>query len=86
MAITLNTADGLPLTALGMTAFHLRITDFKFTHKFIISDSLPDTEIIFGIDIQKNSHYYMLGTRRIFHFHPNIQNIYVYIITIKDRK
>ena len=32
---------------------HLRIADFKFTHNFIIYDTLPDTEIIFGIDIQK---------------------------------
>ena len=50
---TLNTADGSPMTALGMTALHLRIADFKFTYNFIICDRLPDTEIIFGIDIQK---------------------------------
>ena len=50
---TLNTADGLPMTALGMTALHLRIVDFKFTHNFIICNRLPDTEITFGIDIQK---------------------------------
>ena len=49
----LNTADGLPMMALGMTALHLRIADFKFTHNFIICDRLPDTEIIFGIDVQK---------------------------------
>ena len=49
----LNTADGLPMTALGMTVLHLRIADFKFTHNFIICNRLPDTEIIFGIDIQK---------------------------------
>ena len=41
------------MTALGMTALHLRITDFKFTHNFVICDKLPDMEIIFGIDIQK---------------------------------
>ena len=29
----LNTADGSPMTALGMIALHLRIADFKFTHK-----------------------------------------------------
>ena len=28
----LNTADGSPMRALGMTALHLRIADFKFTH------------------------------------------------------
>ena len=49
----LNTADGLPMMALGITALHLRIADFKFTHNFIIYDRLPDTEILFGIDIQK---------------------------------
>ena len=49
----LNTADGSPMTALGMTALHLRIAEFKFTHNFVICDRLPDIEIIFGIDIQK---------------------------------
>ena len=51
----LNTANGSPMTALGMTALHLRIADFKFTHSFVICDRLPDMEIIFGIDIQKFS-------------------------------
>ena len=50
---TLNTVDGSSMTALGMTALHLRIADFKFTHNFIICDRLPDIEIIFCIDIQK---------------------------------
>ena len=51
--VKLNTANGLPMTALGMTAVHLQIAEFKFTHNFVICDRLPDTEIIFGIDIQK---------------------------------
>ena len=38
-----------------MTALHLRIADFKFTHNFVICNRLPDMEIIFGIDIQKFS-------------------------------
>ena len=42
----LNTADGLPKTALGMTALHLRIANFKFTHDFVICNRLPDTEPI----------------------------------------
>ena len=50
----LNTADGSPMTTLGSTALHLCIADFKFTHNFIICNQLPDTELIFGIDIQKN--------------------------------
>ena len=41
------------MTALGMTVLHFRIADFKFTHNFMISNRLQDTEIIFGIDIQK---------------------------------
>ena len=36
-----------------MTALHLRIADFKFTHNFVVCNRLPDTEIIFGIDVQK---------------------------------
>ena len=36
-----------------MTALHLRIAEFKFTHNFIICDHLPETELIFGIDIQR---------------------------------
>ena len=49
----LNTANGSPMTTLGMTALHLRIADLKFTHKLVICNRLPDTEIIFGIDVQK---------------------------------
>ena len=41
------------MTALGMTTLHLRIVEFKFTHNLIICNRLPDTELIFGIDIQK---------------------------------
>ena len=51
--VKLNTADSSPMTALGITALHLRIADFKFTHDFVISNGLPDTELIFGIGIQK---------------------------------
>ena len=49
----LNTADVSPVTALGMTALHLRIAEFKFTHNFVLCNRLLDTDIIFGIDIQK---------------------------------
>ena len=49
----LNTADGSPMSALGMVALHLRIAEFKFTYNFIICDQLPETELIFGIDIQR---------------------------------
>ena len=52
-AAKLNTTDSSPMTILGSTALHLCIADFKFTHNFIICNQLPDTELIFGIDIQK---------------------------------
>ena len=47
----LNTANGLPITTLGMVALHLSIADFKFTHNLVICNRLSDTKIIFGIDI-----------------------------------
>ena len=52
-AAKLNTADGSPMTTLGSTALHLCIADFKFMHNFIICNQLPDTVLIFSIDIQK---------------------------------
>ena len=62
--IKLNTADGSPMMVLGMTALHLRIADFKFMHNFIICNRLPDTEIIFGIDIKRNFHYCIPGVQK----------------------
>ena len=41
------------MMALGSTAIHLWIAEFKFTHNFIICYQLPEKELIFGIDIQK---------------------------------
>ena len=52
-AAKLNTTDGSPMTILGSTAIHLCIADFKFTHNFIVCAQLPNTELIFGIDIQR---------------------------------
>ena len=49
----LNIADVSPMSELGVSALHLRIADFNFTHNFIICDQLPETEFIFGINIQK---------------------------------
>ena len=49
----LNTADCSPMSALGAAALHLRIAKYKFTHNFIICNQLPETELIFDIDIQR---------------------------------
>ena len=41
----LNTADSSPMTALGSTALHIWLAEFKFTHNFIICDQLSETEL-----------------------------------------
>ena len=41
------------MSAIGTTALHLRIAEFKFMHNFIICDQLPERELIFGTDIQR---------------------------------
>ena len=41
------------MLALGSTALHLWIAEFKFTHNFIVCDQLPETELNFSINIQK---------------------------------
>ena len=41
------------MSAIGTMALQLRIAEFKFTHNFIICDQLPETELIFGIDMQR---------------------------------
>ena len=41
------------MSAIGTTELHLGIAEFKFMHNFIICDQLPETELIFGIDIQR---------------------------------
>ena len=52
-SIHLNTTDGSPMTTLVITTPQLWTADFKFSHNFIICDRLPDTEILFCIDVQK---------------------------------
>ena len=41
------------MLAIGTTALHLRIAEIKSTHNFIICNQLTETELIFGIDIQR---------------------------------
>ena len=49
----LITANGSPMSAIGSTALHLGIAEFKVTYNFIVCDQLPETELIFGNDIQR---------------------------------
>ena len=57
----LNTADGSPMMALGITALNLRITDYKLTHIFIICDRLPDTELLLELISRKSFPIIYLG-------------------------
>ena len=52
-ALHLKTADGSSLSSLGKTALHLLIANFRFSQTFIICNKLPETDILFSIDIQK---------------------------------
>ena len=52
-AVHLKTVDGSEMSLLGKATLHLCITNFKFSHTFIICDKLPDTGILFGIYMQK---------------------------------
>ena len=65
------------MTALGMTALHLRIAEVKFTHNFVICNRLPDMKIIFGIDIQKKFLFHMLQTKRRIVIYKGTVNSYL---------
>ena len=49
----LKPADGSAMSALGMTALHLRIAEFKFTHNFITCNQLPEMELILEFTYKK---------------------------------
>ena len=51
--VHLNTADGSPMTVLGIMTLQFRIADFMFYQNFIVCDSLPKMELLFGINVQK---------------------------------
>ena len=57
------------MSSLGKATLHLCIAKFKFSHTFVICDKLPDTDIIFGIDIQKrySVSYSWDANKRIIH-------------------
>ena len=52
-AVHVKRADGSSMAPLGKATLHLHIANFKFSHTFIICDRLPETDILFVIDIQK---------------------------------
>ena len=41
-AVHLNIADGSAMSSIGKATLHLHITNFRFSHTFIICDKLPD--------------------------------------------
>ena len=54
-AVHLKTVDVSAMSSLGKATLHLQIAYFKFSHSFVICDKLLDTDILFGIDIQKRN-------------------------------
>ena len=46
-------SGGSLMSAIGTMTLHLRITEFKLTHNFIICYQLPEMDLIFGIDMQR---------------------------------
>ena len=52
-AVHLKTVDESAMSSLGKATLHLHTANFKFSHTFIICDKLLDTDILFGINIQK---------------------------------
>ena len=51
--VQVKTVDGSAMSSLGKCTLHLCFANFKFSITFIICDKLPDTDILFGINIQK---------------------------------
>ena len=51
--VHLKTADRSSMLPLGKSTLHLHSANFKFSHTFIICDKVPETDILFSIDIQK---------------------------------
>ena len=51
-AVYLKTADQSAMSSLGKATLHLCIANFKFSHTLVRCHKLPDTDILFGIDIQ----------------------------------
>ena len=51
--VYLKTADRSSMSSLGKATLNHNIANFKFSHTFIICNKLPETDLLFGIDIQK---------------------------------
>ena len=50
--VHLKIADGSLMLSLGKAVLYLCIAKCQFSHTLIIFDRLPETDILFGIDIQ----------------------------------
>ena len=53
VALPREDIDGSSMSSLGKATLNLCFANFNFSHTFIICDKLPDTDIKFGIDTQK---------------------------------
>ena len=62
--VKLNTADGSPMAALGMTALHLRIAEFKFTQFYNLWQATQYRIYFQHIYTEKNLYLLHLGQRK----------------------
>ena len=60
----LKTADCSPMSALGMTALHLRIAEFKFTHNFILAISCQKLNLFLELTYKESFQFSMPWTKK----------------------
>ena len=51
--VHLKTADESPMSSMGKATLHLLIANFKFSNTFIICNTLPETNFLFGTNLYK---------------------------------
>ena len=60
---TLTTANGSPMHIIGHAAITLYLKNLRVTHHFIVVESLM-TDVILGIDFQRECQSLMIGTKK----------------------
>ena len=74
------------MMALGSTTLHLWIAAFKFTHNFIICNQLPETELIFGIDIQKKFSLSYAWDKKIVIYKEMVNSWFIHTLVIAQQQ
>ena len=59
---TLMTSNGSPMHIIGHATITIHLKNLRVTHHFIVVESLM-TDVILGIDFQRNTEYHMIGMK-----------------------